>query len=84
MTKKDDFKFEEGLARLEKLVEKLEVGELNLDRSLGLFEDGIKLARELNKKLDRAEKKLELLIKNDAGEPQSEEFRVEEDEIEED
>jgi len=83
MSKKEDFKFEEGLARLEKLVEELETGELNLDRSLGLFEDGIKLARELNKKLDRAEKKLELLIKDDAGEPQIEEFRIEEDEIEE-
>ncbi|MBW2092322.1 MAG: exodeoxyribonuclease VII small subunit [Deltaproteobacteria bacterium] len=81
--KKEELTFEKGLARLEQLVEDLESDELNLDKSLSLFEEGIKLARELNKKLNLAEKKLELLIKNDEGELVSENFALSSDEGEE-
>ncbi len=78
--KEDELTFEKGLARLEQLVEDLESDELNLDKSLSLFEEGIKLARDLNKKLDQAEKKLELLIKNDDGQLVSENFALSSDE----
>ncbi|MBU2552623.1 MAG: exodeoxyribonuclease VII small subunit [Proteobacteria bacterium] len=66
--------FEEGLIRLEGLLEKLEGGELDLDRSLAVFEEGIMLTRKLNRKLDEAEKKLELLIKNENGLPETRDF----------
>lgn len=74
--KEDELTFEKGLARLEQLVEALESDELNLDKSLSLFEEGIKLARNLNKKLDQAEKRLELLLKDDSGELVSENFAL--------
>jgi len=74
--KEDELTFEKGLARLEQLVEALESDELNLDKSLSLFEEGIKLARKLNKKLDQAEKRLELLLKDDSGELVSENFAL--------
>jgi exodeoxyribonuclease VII small subunit len=57
--------FEAGMARLEELVETLEEEDLDLDQSLALFEEGVRLTRRLNHKLDAAEKKLELLIKED-------------------
>ena len=75
--KKKEPAFEQGLARLEELVEKLEDGELGLDESLSVFEEGIRLTKELNKKLDQAEKKLELLLKDENGEPRIEDFALE-------
>ena len=78
--KDDEITFEQGLARLEKLVQDLESEDLNLDRSLALFEDGIKLARTLNRKLDEAEKKLTLLIKDEEGNPAEVDFELTVDE----
>lgn len=60
-------KFESALARLEKIVEELESGELPLEQSLKLFEEGIKLARLCNARLDEAERKVEILLKDKAG-----------------
>ena len=80
--KENGLKFEKGLARLEQLVEDLESEELDLERSLSLFEEGIKLARNLNNKLDQAEKKLELLYKNEAGEPEIETLSLTPNELE--
>ncbi len=68
-SKNDKMTFEVGVARLEELIEELENGELDLDKSLAVFEEGINLSRQLNKKLDEAEKKLELLLKDENGEP---------------
>ena len=76
--------FEQGLARLEELIEDLESGDLDLDRSLAVFEEGIKLSRSLNRKLDEAEKKLELLIKDGEGRPKTEDFALESEETEND
>ena len=45
-------KFEEGLKRLEKIVEKLEEGKIELEKSIELYEEGMKIVEELNKKLD--------------------------------
>ncbi|MEE8450029.1 MAG: exodeoxyribonuclease VII small subunit [Thermodesulfobacteriota bacterium] len=61
-------KFEETLKQLEGIVERLEAGELALEESLEQFEEGIKLARTLAKKLAEAEKKVQILLKNEEGE----------------
>jgi len=62
----DEIKFEDAVARLEAIVKKLEEGELTLEESLEVFEEGIKLARICSKQLDEAERKVELLLKDGA------------------
>lgn len=66
MAKKDK-KFEEALEELEKVVERLESGELSLEDSLAAFEEGVKLVRFCNQKLIEVEKKIELLVKDKEG-----------------
>ena len=62
--------FEASLERLTTIVEKLEGGSLSLEESLRLFEEGIKLARLSQAKLDAAEKRVEELITIDErGQP---------------
>ncbi|MBF0529096.1 MAG: exodeoxyribonuclease VII small subunit [Deltaproteobacteria bacterium] len=80
--KKKEMAFEDGLTRLEEIIQQLEGGALDLDRSLSLFEDGIKLSRQLNQKLTQAEKKLELLLKDENGQLEVAEFPVDPDEPE--
>ena len=60
--------FEERLARLEDLSEKIKAGDLPLEDAVSLFEEGMQLARGLEKELSRIERKVELLI-NKPGEP---------------
>jgi len=55
--------FEQALTRLEGIVSKLEDGELDLEESLRLFEEGIRLSHFCSKKLDEAERKVEILVK---------------------
>jgi exodeoxyribonuclease VII small subunit len=59
--------FEDALARLEEIVEELEEGEAELDRTLALFEEGVKLSKLCHKRLEAAEKKIEVLIKKEGG-----------------
>jgi exodeoxyribonuclease VII small subunit len=67
--------FEKKLSRLEEIVNKMESGELSLDDSLKLFEEGVKLSRECNKELNEAEQKVKLLTGvNDKGEPTVQDF----------
>jgi exodeoxyribonuclease VII small subunit len=66
-------KFEEGLQRLEKIVEELEKGEVPLEKSLTLFEEGVKLSTACRKELDEAEGKVEILLKQN-GKLQAEPF----------
>ena len=54
--------FEKSIKELEEIVNKLEAGDTSLSESLELFEKGIKLAKECNKMLDDAEKKVSVLI----------------------
>jgi exodeoxyribonuclease VII small subunit len=61
----DDMKFEEALARLEEIVKKMEDGDLTLEESLDAFEAGIKLSRFCTKKLDEAERRVEILLKDE-------------------
>ena len=54
--------FEERLSRLEELSERLRSGELPLEEAVSLFEEGMRLARELEKELAKIERKVEILI----------------------
>ncbi len=62
-----DLKFEDSLARLEQIVSQLEAGNLPLEDSLKVFEEGIALARHCAKYLEEAEKRIEILTKDDQG-----------------
>jgi exodeoxyribonuclease VII small subunit len=62
-----DLKFEECLTRLEQIVGALEAGNLSLEESLKVFEEGIALARHCARYLDEAERRIERLVKDDAG-----------------
>ena len=57
--------FEKNLKRLEEIVQKLENGELQLEESLKLFEEGVKISRQCNEKLSEAEKKVKVLLGTD-------------------
>ena len=63
----EEKKFEKALEELEQIVAKLEKGNLSLEESLKLFEEGIKLSRFCNSKLEEAEKKIEILQKDTEG-----------------
>jgi exodeoxyribonuclease VII small subunit len=70
-------KFETSLKRLEEVVKKLEGGELSLEESLKAFEEGVKHAGFCARKLDEAEKRVELLLKQKDGSFIREEFHQE-------
>ncbi len=59
--------FESALKSLEEIVSQLEGGELTLDRSLELFEQGVQISRFCNAKLEEAERKVESLMKTAEG-----------------
>jgi exodeoxyribonuclease VII small subunit len=67
--KNEEPRFEQALAELEKIVERLERGELTLEESLKLYEEGIRLSRLCHGKLEEAEGKIEMLLKDAKGEP---------------
>ena len=62
-----DIKFEEALGRLERIVDQLEAGNLGLEESLKVFEEGVGLARHCARYLDEAEKRIEILTRDEAG-----------------
>ena len=66
--------FEKALAELEQIVAKLEKEGISLNESLALFEKGVKLARFLRGELDKAERKVEILLKDDEGGMKTEDF----------
>ena len=66
-------KFEDGLQRLEKIVQELEKGEVPLERALILFEEGMQLSSSCRKELEEAEGKVEVLLKRN-GKLQPEAF----------
>jgi exodeoxyribonuclease VII small subunit len=73
--------FEKALEDLEKIVEKLEKGGLSLSESLAFFEKGVKLARFLREELEKAEKKVEILLKDEKGEVKEKPFELERDDV---
>ena len=70
-------KFEEALARLEAIVAELERGELPLDDSMRIFEEGIKLSKVCLKMLDDAERRVEVLVKDKDGRKRTRPFELE-------
>jgi exodeoxyribonuclease VII small subunit len=69
VTKPDEPTFELALQQLEQIVQKLEKGELPLEDSLRLYEEGIRLSRLCHGKLEEAEGRIEVLMKDARGEP---------------
>lgn len=77
MAKKTDAspqQFEEALEKLEEIVRRMEDGELSLEKALESFEEGVQLARYCQTKLDEAQKRVELLLKNDKGKIETQPF----------
>lgn len=66
--------FEDSIKQLESIVHKLEAGNVPLEESLKLFEEGMRLIRYCQHKLDEVEKKVELLVKNEKGEFETKPF----------
>ncbi|MCX5657452.1 MAG: exodeoxyribonuclease VII small subunit [Candidatus Omnitrophica bacterium] len=62
-----DIKFEEAIKKLEKIVEALEKGELSLEDALDKYEEGVKLANLCTKKLEQAERKVNILSHSENG-----------------
>ena len=75
-TQQPEFNFEEALEELERLVSSMEEGELSLEDSMMAFEKGIKLTRECQTALQKAEQKVQILL-NESGETQA--FDVEDE-----
>jgi exodeoxyribonuclease VII small subunit len=73
--------FETSLEELERIVRELEQGELPLEKSLELFEQGVKLSRECQERLNQAERKIEVLMRDNQGRPVVKPFEPEADEL---
>ena len=67
MTQDESPTFEAALQRLEQIVQRLEKGELALEESLVLYEEGVRLSRVCHTKLEEAEGKIEMLLKDQRG-----------------
>jgi exodeoxyribonuclease VII small subunit len=59
--------FESSLEELERIVRQLEQGELTLEKSLELFEQGVKLSRDCQERLSEAERRIEILMRDNQG-----------------
>jgi len=71
--------FESSLEELERIVRELEQGELPLERSLELFEQGVTLSRECQERLNQAERRIEILVRDNQGRPVARPFKPEND-----
>ncbi len=68
--------FEERLARLEELSEKIKEGSIPLDEAIRLFEEGMTLSRALEKELSKIERKVEILVNNPQGDDEKPEMEL--------
>ncbi|MGD9806944.1 MAG: exodeoxyribonuclease VII small subunit [Deferribacterales bacterium] len=66
--------FEKKIKNLEEIVEKLESGELDIEETLGLFQDGMKLGKDCRKMLDEIEDKVNKVLSAEGGEVETERF----------
>lgn len=71
--------FESSLEALEQIVRQLEEGDLPLEKSLELFEQGIRLSRECQERLGQAERRIEILLRDNQGRPTVSEFAAGQD-----
>lgn len=72
-----EMNFEDAMQELETITAKLEKGDLSLDESVSNFEEGMKLAKKCNDILEKAEKKIKVLVQKD-GKLEEEDFSTEE------
>lgn len=79
MPRKKQPDFEANLAELEALVQKMEQGDLSLEASLEAFEQGIRLTRACQQRLEQAEQKVQLLVEQD-GELRAQPFQADDGE----
>ena len=75
----ENISFEDKMKKLEEIAIELEKGDLDLDSSVTKFEDGMKLSKECSEMLEKAEKKITMLIKGENGELAEENFVPNED-----
>jgi exodeoxyribonuclease VII small subunit len=82
--KGEDFKFEKAMKELERLVAKLEKGDLPLEENLKAFEEGVRLVRACREYLDKTRQRIEMLVGDEKGKPVYEDIEMieEEDELE--
>ena len=73
-----NLRFEDAVARLEEIVNGLEKGDLSLEESLKMFEEGVRLSKSCLKMLDEAQKKVEILVRDKEGKKKVRPFRLEE------
>jgi exodeoxyribonuclease VII small subunit len=76
----EEKKFEKAMERLESIVQSLEGGDLTLDESLKVFEEGMELVHFCTKKLDEAERKVTILMKDSTGKMVQQPFEAEQKE----
>ena len=69
--------FESSLEELERIVRELERGDLPLEKSLELFEQGVKLSRACQERLSEAERRIEILTRDNHGRPTIRPFEAE-------
>jgi exodeoxyribonuclease VII small subunit len=70
----DELKFEDALERLEAIVQQLESGQLSLEESLDVFEEGVKLAVSCQQQLRRADGRVKRLVKRIDGDMELQDF----------
>ena len=75
----ENISFEDKMKKLEEIAIELEKGDLDLDSSVIKFEEGMKLSKECSEMLEKAEKKITMLIKRENGELAEENFVPNED-----
>ncbi len=74
----EEMKFEKALEKLEKIVEELESGSIDLDEALRKYEEGVKLTRVCQQRLSVAEKKIQVLTRQLDGSLEKEPFDLNE------
>ena len=70
----ESFNFEESMEKLEKIVKSLESENKSLEKNIQLFEEGLAISKKLQERLDSAEKKIEVLSKDQNGDIKTETF----------
>lgn len=75
--------FEKHLTQLETVVERLERGDLTLDESVRLFEEGMKLSQACRQELEQAEGRIQVLVDGKSGAMQTADMELDEDETDE-
>ena len=68
--------FEEALQKLELAVEKLDEGSLSLEEAMSTFEDGVRWSRECHQFLEKAEERVEIILKNENGKYETKPFET--------